>query len=108
MKLSLTALIASLVLLSAATPVLADTVEQDQDANQKFEVKCESGSYGSQNCYVTGEQNLNQHQKVTLANNVLGYTTRAAGLNTTMITALAAVLLAGAGATAHQLKNKAK
>ena len=104
MKLQLTALMAALALFTVATPVLADTVEQDE--NQKFEVKCESGSYGSSNCYVTGEQN--QHQRVTLTNKVLGYNTRDAGLNTSMMAVAGLVMLAGVGAAAYQLKNRAQ
>ncbi len=108
MKLQLAASMAVLALFSAS-PVLANTVEQDQTLKQEFEVDCESGSYGSQNCHVSGKQEGSQYQKVAfVSDSVLGYTTRDAGLNTPLMAVAGLIMLAGVGAAAYQLKSRAK
>ena len=73
LKLSLAGVLATAVMLSFSSVVSADTAEQSQSADQKVTVKCTTGSYGQvTNCEATGEQSLEQSQKLDLTGKVLG------------------------------------
>lgn len=107
LKLSLAGILATAVMLSFSSVVSADTAEQSQSAEQTITVKCTTGSYGQvTNCEATGEQSLEQSQKLDLTGKVLGKTHTPVDTALNFGTASAAAMSMITGAGALVLKRK--
>lgn len=106
-KIALAGVLATATMLSFSTVVSADVAEQKQSAEQSVKVKCTTGSYGQlTNCEATGEQKLNQSQKLDLTGKVLGKTHAPVNTALDFGTASAAAMSVVTGAGAFILKRK--
>lgn len=107
LKFTLAGVLATAVMLSFSSAVSADTAEQSQSAEQTVTVKCTTGSYGQvTNCEATGEQSLEQSQKIDLRGRVLGRTHVPADTALDFGTASAAAMSMITGTGAFLLKKK--
>lgn len=107
LKIALAAVLATATMFSFSTVVSADTAEQNQSAEQTVKVKCTTGSYGQiTNCEATGEQKLDQSQKLDLSGKVLGKTHVPVDTALDFGTASAAAMSIVTGAGAFVLKRK--
>lgn len=122
LKLSAVALATASMLALSAMPVLAQDVrqEQHQELEQELELECETGAYGqTTTCKVTGEQRGEQRQEqevLGLTDNVVvlesGRVVRThamadTAVNPIVLAAAATIMVAGAGAAAYKLTNRA-
>lgn len=106
-QITVATVLATIVMLGFSSVASANTAEQNQSAEQKVTVKCTTGSYGQiTNCEATGEQKLDQSQKLDLTKKVLGKTHTPANTALDFSTASAAAMSITTGVGALVLKRK--